>query len=265
MVSSCDQEYNNRLNCFGRSGGRKNYKHKFLTLQNRNQSSKADPPLTQKEIASKMEIDGLLSEALNQLTFDERQRQLELLHGVEEEIIEDAEAIESALRELDEHITRDSSPAYETAKEMDPQYVNARELRLMFLRCNRYDTNAAADQMLQFFDFKQQLFGRERLVKDITIDDLDENDLESLNSGQFRIIGKDRSNRIILVSLPALRSFREIKSEMRAHYYFKMSLLKSEEAQLKGIVGISYEVGDCKDTKSGEGTLDLARLSLVSP
>eukprot|EP00526_Cylindrotheca_closterium_P026840 CAMPEP_0113629714 /NCGR_PEP_ID=MMETSP0017_2-20120614/15428_1 /TAXON_ID=2856 /ORGANISM="Cylindrotheca closterium" /LENGTH=51 /DNA_ID=CAMNT_0000540129 /DNA_START=15 /DNA_END=167 /DNA_ORIENTATION=+ /assembly_acc=CAM_ASM_000147 len=50
----------------------------------------------------------------------------------------------------------------------------------MFLRGNRYDTKAAANQMLKFFETKQDLFGTEKLTKDITIEDLDEDDIACL-------------------------------------------------------------------------------------
>jgi hypothetical protein len=36
-----------------------------------------------------------------------------------------------------------------------------------------------ANQMLLFFELKQQLFGHDKLAKDITIHDLDEDNLEA--------------------------------------------------------------------------------------
>ena len=73
----------------------------------------------------------------------------------------------------------EAGSVYDIAERMDPTYDNARAFRIMFLRANRYDVKASANQMLLFFELKQQLFGHDKLAKDITIHDLDEDNLEA--------------------------------------------------------------------------------------
>ncbi|CAJ1960440.1 unnamed protein product [Cylindrotheca closterium] len=263
MVSNSDQDYRRRLTCSGICGRSEDYEYDFLSRQN----TQSNGTLTREDEEKKQEMETLVSEAMNQLSFDERQRQQEALHGVEEGIIEDEALISSALEELDSHLLRRSNTdrsAYEKAERMDPHYVGATALRLMFLRCNRYDAKASAGQMLKFFEMKQQLFGDEKLVKEITMEDLDADDLACLNCGFLRMIGKDQSSRHVFLGIPALRSFKALKNEMKSHFFFKMSLLKYEEIQLRGVVRISYEVGHCRN-KTSFGMLEFARLSNAIP
>lgn len=222
--------------------------------------------LTVAEQQQQKEIDALLTDALNGLTFDERQEQQEVLHGVEAENSEDITFLNNALAALDANLApKTRGTAFEIAEKQNPSYVNARSFRITFLRGNRYDINATADQMIRFFTMKQKLFGTEKLTKDITIMDLDENDIHSLQSGSIQIAGKDRSNRQILFQALGLRSFKTLRNEMRMRYYVTMSMLQSEETQLKGIVAIAYTVGKYQDSVNGMGFLEHMKLSLALP
>ena len=49
--------------------------------------------------------------------------------------------------------------------------------------------------MAKFFDFMLELFGEEKLVKKITLDDLSEEDLDS--GGFLHNIGRDRAGRSV--------------------------------------------------------------------
>ena len=60
--------------------------------------------VTIEEKKTKQEIDTMLSEAMSALTFEERQKQQEVLHGVDMDIAEEATFIDAALQELDEHL-----------------------------------------------------------------------------------------------------------------------------------------------------------------
>ena len=183
------------------------------------------------------ENDALLSEALQNLSFEEREEQQDLLHGVDVHSA-DAESkfIDCILQELDGHLWRmKHGTVYEIAERMDPEYVHARPFRVMFLRGNRYNAKVSADQILKFFGWKQQLFGTDKLVKDITIEDLNEDDLACLRTGCCQISGKDSSDRPILVDIPGLRSFRTLRNELRTRYFVWMKAFESEENQLKGV------------------------------
>eukprot|EP00526_Cylindrotheca_closterium_P010563 CAMPEP_0113632328 /NCGR_PEP_ID=MMETSP0017_2-20120614/16802_1 /TAXON_ID=2856 /ORGANISM="Cylindrotheca closterium" /LENGTH=396 /DNA_ID=CAMNT_0000542877 /DNA_START=56 /DNA_END=1243 /DNA_ORIENTATION=+ /assembly_acc=CAM_ASM_000147 len=224
--------------------------------------------MTREDEQETQEIHSLLSEAMNTLTFEERQEQQEVLHGVDRDIGEEAIFIDKALRELDEHlILIRNGTVYELAETMNAGYVGARAFRIIFLRGNRYDAKTSANQMLNFFEMKQQLFGNEKLVKDITIDDLDEDDREALKLGIFRLAGRDTSNRQIMVGMPGLRNLRNlhVQNELRARFYTTMHALSSEQTQMKGVVTIMYTVGNFKDRSKGVGGLEHRRLKLSLP
>lgn len=203
----------------------------------------------------KKEIDDLLSEALNGLSFEERQEQQEILHGVAARIAEEANFIEDLLHELDAHLEDiKKNSVYGIAEHMDPSYVRARKFRVMFLRATRYDARASANRMLAFFEMKHQLFGSKKLVKDITLDDLDDDDIVCLKSGWIQLAGKDMAGRQIILNLPGLRDENvPLRSDLRIRYYIKMIMLESEEAQITGTIPIVYAVGDMKDRSGGSG------------
>ena len=68
------------------------------------------------------------------------------------------------------------------------------------LRAERYNSKAAAARMVRFFSFKEMLFGEEKLVKDIHLEDLNESDLMALRSGYCQMFPeRDRSGRPVLL------------------------------------------------------------------
>jgi len=259
-MSIFDQQPSNMRGCFGFSVREEDSYHDLLKQQHSLNS------LTREDEEKKKEVDDLLSEAFNELTFEERQRQQEVLHGVDDNIAVEATCINSALQELDNHLLRiKRGSAYEIAERMDPEYVSARAFRVMFLRGNEYNAKKSASQMLRFFEMKQKLFGVEKLVKDITLEDLDEDDRASLNTGWLHLHGKDRSGRVVYIQFSGLRAFKDLRNELRGKFYFFMSLLRSEETQLKGVVGVMYSVHEFKDKTNGMGYFENVQVSLAIP
>jgi hypothetical protein len=63
-------------------------------------------------------------------------------------------------------------------------------MRLMFLRAESYDSYTAASRMARFFDDKYELFGADKLTKDIALHDLDPDDLITFESGCFQVLPK---------------------------------------------------------------------------
>ena len=116
--------------------------------------------LTAEEQQQKQEIDSLLLDAMNDLTFEEQQEQLEGLHGVARPLAEEPQTVAKALQLLDDQLNAvKGGSAYEAAEALSKKYVSANAFRMMFLRANGLDAQAAAGQMLRFFEAKQKLFG----------------------------------------------------------------------------------------------------------
>lgn len=179
------------------------------------------------DVQKKLDLYRLLSQALNGLTPKERQEQQEMLHGVADTMTEEPTFVQLALESLNVELkqTAKLTAAYKTAEKMDPNYVSSRTFRLQFLRCNQYNVKTTADQMLRFFEMKKELFGTSKLVEDITVDDLDEDDIECLKSGCMQLIGNDRSNRPVLLQLPGLKCYKSLKNELRVRYFLSMHML----------------------------------------
>eukprot|EP00980_Cylindrotheca_fusiformis_P011879 scaffold2828_cov126-Cylindrotheca_fusiformis.AAC.5 len=204
---------------------------------------------------------------MNQLSHEEREMGQEDLHGVSAEIVEDLDELETSLQQLDRHLNAyKQGTAYETAERMNPEYVSDRDFRIMFLRGNRYDAKSSTFQMIRFFEAKLQLFGRDKLVQDISLRDLDENDRKSLQKGSRQILPSfDSANRAILLKLPGRRSFKTVENELRASFYIVMKLLESREVQIRGIVVVLYAIGRFRDSTNGVGYAENAKLWLSLP
>ena len=104
--------------------------------------------------------------------------------------------------------------AYLLALQQRPEYVDDVELRMQFLRAERYNPILAATRMISFLDIKLELFGTELLTKKyITLDDLEEDDIRAMKSGFFQIIPlKDRSGRYICMAIPSMVETSRSKS-----------------------------------------------------
>lgn len=212
-------------------------------------------------------LDEVLAQAMKHLSFDELQREQEELHGVAVGISEEHEAVEGLLMALENHLNRlKQGTKFETAQLMDSVYVSRKEFRLMFLRGNRYDPKAAAEQLIRHFDTKSQLFGLNKLTKDITLADLDADDIHSLNTGSFQVSKwTDRSNRTILLELPGLRSYKSLINELRARFYLLMNMATYMEDLTKGLCFISYCVDQYKDPYNGSGFVEHTKMGLSIP
>jgi hypothetical protein len=210
----------------------------------------------------KAELDKFLAAKLNEVSLKDREEGLEEVHGIPKIKREDHDALIFGLHELDKHLTSiKRGTVYEQAELMDISYVTHQDFRLMFLRGNRYDPTSAAEQLVRFFEVKLALFGTEKLVKNITLDDLDKYDKEWLQQGSLQVLPNcDRAGRQIVVNFKGLGRPRTLENELRAKFYLLMTLLESEEGQKKGFVGVLYVVGRYKDTKKGAGLAQQANL-----
>jgi len=88
--------------------------------------------------------------------------------------------------------------AYERAMFLSPKYVQDPAFLRMFLRADLYDSAKAAKRLVNYFENKLLLFGEEKLVKKITLQDLDQDDVDEIGTGSFVFLPqKDRSGRAV--------------------------------------------------------------------
>lgn len=213
------------------------------------------------------QIDEVLTQAMKHLSFDELQREQEELHGITVSNSTEEEAIDGMLMALERILNRlKPGTKFESAQRIDSAYVARREFRLMFLGGNRYDPKAAAEQLIRHFEIKFQLFGDNLLTKDITLADLDADDISSLLSGSLQVSKwTDRSNRTIVLELPGLRYYKTLQNELRARYFLLMDMMQKVKDPSSGVCFISYCVDEFQDKANGAGFVENTRLALSIP
>ena len=155
------------------------------------------------------EIDRMVAKAMLELSPQDRERALEELHGVVEVDDEDPSFIASCLDDLDNCLaTMKQNTAYEEAERLSYSYVSNNRFRIMFLRSVRYVPQDAAERMIHFFEYKRELFGRDKLVTDLTLDDLHPEDRPIMEGGYIQVSPQQDQ-----VGRPILFFFEKVKQQ----------------------------------------------------
>jgi hypothetical protein len=162
--------------------------------------------------------DALFAAELNKLSMKERDEVLHDVHGVSNVMNEDSdfvrESVEQFIAELGS-IPPLEKKAYLLAKSQDEAYVSSEKFILMFLRADRFHIKAAAARFLLFFQGKLELFGPDKIGRDILYSDLTEDDKACLHSGYSQVLnGRDRSGRAILCLLPMIRTYQTLENRV---------------------------------------------------
>ena len=172
----------------------------------------------------------LVATELNQLSLEERERVQEEIHGVASLVAEDKQLVSRRLIQLNIEIgyIRKRS-AYERALFLSPGLVLDEDFRLMFLRADNFDPRKAAQRMVNFFEFKLDLFGAEKLCKQITLEDLSEDDIAALYSGACQVLQeKDRTGRKIICSCAKYRNHKSPLNGVRDDSIYKSAQHSTE-------------------------------------
>ena len=209
---------------------------------------------------------------MQQLSMKEREEVLFDIHGVRS-TQESAEIVNDSMADLDTWIEKmkygKQAKAYRKAEVCSPEYVKDKEFRLQFLRTDDYDAQNAGFRIFRHFEEKLRLFGETKLCKDITLDDLSEEDMEVMRNGQQQFLPvRDQSGRAIsLICLPFFKDHFSIESvvsfycvdwsfffsangipkyfhssQCRCSFCLYMAASFDEETQKKGVVGIFYNL-----------------------
>jgi hypothetical protein len=128
-------------------------------------------------------------------------------------IVEDPNMVQEKLKELDHELQRiQNKRAFNLAHEANPQYTS--RLALKFLRASLFDAKGSAARIVQNFEVKLELFGESKLGRDIWLSDLDDDDLEMIESGAIQILAQsDLGGRKVIFSRPA----PFLKHKMESH------------------------------------------------
>lgn len=196
----------------------------------------------QNEIMKKMEE--LLASSLKTLSLQERTEAFDDVHCVGDELKETPQKMKQALEDFDAGVQKESHKhsVYETAVQQNRAFVEDDSFRLKFLRANFYNVDKSVHQMMRFLKLKETYFGIDKVAKEITLDDLNEEDMEVVLSGVWHVQEeRDRSGRVILHAFSNLRWKTE--NLVRGAYIVFFNILASEEVvQTKGAVHIVHNV-----------------------
>ena len=140
--------------------------------------------------------------------------------------------------------------AYQMAINLNSKYVE--EMKLICLRAESYDPEAAAGLLKRFFHRKLQLFGQDCLAREITQQDLIDYDPEHaetlLRKGLVRLLPyRDRAGRaIVFVDGKVNGECISTGLVSRVMFYMCMVPLRDIETQKQGVVVIYYGLDQTK-------------------
>jgi hypothetical protein len=187
--------------------------------------------------------DTVIAQQLSRLTMREREQVYYDLHGVRDEAPETPmllyEAVEKMKQQLQQVVAQGAAVAYEQAVQQNPFYCHKTGFLTKFLRAESLDPSQAALRIARYFDNKLELFGADKLTKDITQDDFEggANDTDTLYNGQLQILPeRDRAGRAIAICTPAARTTGSSLSMLRRLFYLAQLISEDEETQKKGVI-----------------------------
>lgn len=217
--------------------------------------------------------DGLvrsLAEDMNSLSVKERELVYEEIHGVADIIEETPALVSSSLFEMSDalvHTPKKEKRALDRALFLRPDIAKDDKLHLLFLRAERFDPKKAARKMCRYFDHKMELFGYEKLVKKITLDDLGEQEMQAMQEGSFQFIPVNHQGLQAVFTTSPVMDDLDWKATTRYIFYQVMAALEDEEVQKRGIVVIPNFCGEWKRplSKTIEFTIRSAHITTDLP
>lgn len=123
---------------------------------------------------------------------------------------ETAELVQDRLALLQREI-QDAGGAYQLAIEQDAAWVDRQKIK--FLRAEDFNASNAAARMLRYFTLKEALFGKDKLGRDIRLQDFNQDDIESLQAGGMQILSEpDHAGRRIFFTQNRNYMYKERKN-----------------------------------------------------
>ena len=152
----------------------------------------------------------LMAQRLAALSMEEREAAIYDLHGVSDDIDETPDFVQQKLTEIQNELERipdAEKRAYNMLlkeEEEDLRRIQSDEFLLSFLRADKFDATKAALRLTKNLNFKLKLFGREKLTKSITMNDLGPDGIELLELGWLGILPlRDQSGRRVIYLMPS--------------------------------------------------------------
>lgn len=163
--------------------------------------------------------DAIFAQEMNKLSVQERERVYEEIHGVDSSQPENEKFLNDKLQQFDLELSKiDDKPAYDMAMKLNPYYVRDTTFRLSFIRAEEYDIKAAAKRMVSFMENKLKYFGPSVLSRPIYLSDLDDDDMEVVNSGYLQYMPtRDKAGRAIWCDVHSMfpKCYKTVRNMVR--------------------------------------------------
>mmetsp|Transcript_35772 Transcript_35772/g.86535 ORF Transcript_35772/g.86535 Transcript_35772/m.86535 type:complete len:489 (+) Transcript_35772:75-1541(+) len=206
------------------------------------------PEMTQeqRQTHEMKDTEDLLASELDKLSMKERSEAYDDVHCVGEELKETPGMIQKSLLEFDEAVRQERNAFYELALNQNRAFVEDPSFRLKFLRANMHNVGKSVRHMMKFLKYKAQYFGQDKLARDITLADLNEEDMELMLSGLFHIQeGRDRMGRVVFYMLSKMMGRFKPETTFRVCYFIRFNILLSlPDVQTKGTVEVYFDNSD---------------------
>ena len=193
----------------------------------------------------------LFQNDLNQMSARDRERVYEDIHGAAAQIEETPELVERSLNQLEEEIRKiPHKAAYDLAASRDLRYVTNRKFRLKFLRAERFDPAGAAKRLVGNMQWKLDLFGSDKICRDIQLDDLDPDAVSNVKGAWQQVFPtRDSRGRAIFFcnTFRVRQDFASPVGVLQMFWYNMMTMLEDEETQKSGVILVMYATGDTAD------------------
>jgi hypothetical protein len=187
------------------------------------------------------EIDDLLSKELQSLSFQQRTKVQEEVHGVTNLCPEENPAmIVEALKSMQQHLDAiQNKPVFMQLSQQS--YLYTREWRLRFLRCELYDCKMAAERLVRFTEYMLQEYDLEVLERPLRLSDLEtkcgrrgKEVMNSFKSGHSQLLPfRDRSGRrVFTIHIKAMAVDVELKVSSVVRIYVFVFTALSMAAEL---------------------------------
>ena len=193
-------------------------------------------------VADRFHVMKIVNQELNQLSFQERNKIHEEVHGVDTFAVEETPVlIESSLREMEQALHGiPSKDAFDQAMVMQSPYIQNRELWLKYLRADLFDPAAAALRMTKHLDLLLYFYGTTALQRPLQYSDLTDEEKAFCKTGAYQILpSRDRVGRLIL--FVHLSKVGNAYMRIRMQLYMGAVMMEDMESQRNGHVVISYQ------------------------
>lgn len=190
------------------------------------------------------QVDKLLSQELMKLSFQDRTKIHEEVHGVSclAPLDDNPALLQTCLLLMALEVERIAvKPAVDYARHvLQSDYINNNvELRLRFLRSELWDPRKAAQQFVGYFELVRDYYGDEALMRPIRLSDFNKEELDLLKLGEYQLLPfRDRSGRRILTLVGQAGLHTSLRVRIKVLIYVYWVAAEDVESQIRGFVTV---------------------------